>query len=89
MVTPALGVRAVVIDPQDRLWILDTGSINMQPIKPGAPKLVCYDLNTNKLIKRINFPESVALPTTSSQCQSNNSRVGHDAQWFDSELPRI
>jgi len=59
-----LSVQSVVIDPQDRLWILDTGSINMQPIKPGAPKLICYDLNTNKMIKRINFPENVALPTT-------------------------
>jgi len=59
-----VSVQSVVIDPQDRLWILDTGSINMQPTKPGGPKLVCYDLNTNRMIKRINFPENVALPTT-------------------------
>jgi hypothetical protein len=53
-----VSVQSVVIDPQDRLWILDTGSINMQPTKPGGPKLVCYDLNTNRMIKRINFPRT-------------------------------
>jgi sugar lactone lactonase YvrE len=59
-----VSVQSVVIDPQDRLWMLDTGSINMQPTKPGGPKLICYDLKTDRMIKRINFPENVALPTT-------------------------
>ena len=59
-----VSVQSVVVDPQDRLWILDTGSINMQPVKPGGPKLVCYDLKNDRMIKRINFPENVALSST-------------------------
>src|SRR5204863_283408 len=43
-----VSVQSVVVDSQDRLWILDTGSINFQSIKPGGAKLLCYDLSTNK-----------------------------------------
>ena len=59
-----ISVQSVVIDARDRLWILDTGSINFQPVKPGGPKLLCVDLKTNQIVKRIPFPDDVALPTT-------------------------
>jgi sugar lactone lactonase YvrE len=59
-----VSVQSVVIDPQDRLWILDTGSINFQPVQPGGPKLLCVDLKTNEVVKRIPFPNDVALPTS-------------------------
>ena len=59
-----ISVQSVVVDGRDRLWILDTGSINFQPVKPGGPKLFCVDLNTNQIVKRIPFPDTVALPTT-------------------------
>src|SRR5688500_12556922 len=32
-------VQSVVVDPADRLWILDTGSVDMKPIAPGGAKL--------------------------------------------------
>jgi sugar lactone lactonase YvrE len=35
-----------------------------QPTKYGGPKLVCVNLATNKVIKKILFPQDVALPTT-------------------------
>ncbi len=35
-----------------------------QPTKYGGPKLVCVDLNMNQVIKKILFPQNVALPTT-------------------------
>jgi sugar lactone lactonase YvrE len=35
-----------------------------QPTKYGGPKLVCVDLTTNKVIKKILFPQDVALPPT-------------------------
>ena len=57
-------MQSVVVDPVDRLWILDTGSPLFQPTKYGGPKLVCVDLKTNQVIKKILFPQSVALPTT-------------------------
>lgn len=61
-----VSVQSVVVDPRDRLWIVDTGSINLLPIvSKAAPKLVCVDLATNKIIKTIRFDTSEAvLPTT-------------------------
>ena len=59
-----VSVQSVVVDPVDRLWILDTGSPLFQPTKYGGPKLVCINLNTGQVNKRILFPQEVALPTT-------------------------
>lgn len=59
-----VSVQSVVIDPRDRLWILDTGSIKFQPVIPGGPKLVGIDLSTNRVFKTISFTPDVVLPTT-------------------------
>lgn len=59
-----VSVQSVVVDPDDRLWMLDTGSIEFGPPLPGGPKLVGVDLKTNKVVKSIPFPEDVALKTT-------------------------
>jgi sugar lactone lactonase YvrE len=59
-----VSVQSVVVDPQDRLWVVDTGSIEFQPTRPGGPKLVAIDLVTNQVIKTIIFPRDIALPTT-------------------------
>lgn len=54
-----VSVQSVVVDPRDRLWIVNTGSINLNPIvTPNALKLVCVDLATNKIVKTITFPLS-------------------------------
>lgn len=59
-----ISVQSVVVDPQDRLWILDTGSIEFAPTSYGGPKLIGVDLKTNRIFKKILFPQEVALPTT-------------------------
>lgn len=59
-----LSVQSVVIDPLDRLWILDTGSIEFAPTIDGGAKLVGVDLKTNKIFKKIVFPQDVAFKTT-------------------------
>jgi sugar lactone lactonase YvrE len=59
-----VSVQSVIVDPVDRLWILDTGSPMFQPTKYGGPKMVCVDLTTGQVIKKILFPQDVALPTT-------------------------
>lgn len=59
-----VSVQSVVVDPNDRLWILDTGSIKFGPVQPGAAKLIGVDLKQNKIIKTIVFPPDVALATT-------------------------
>jgi len=59
-----VSVQSVVVDPANRLWILDTGSPMFKPTEYGGPKLVCVDLKTNEVVKKILFPPDVALPTT-------------------------
>ncbi|HEX5891662.1 MAG TPA: L-dopachrome tautomerase-related protein [Nitrososphaeraceae archaeon] len=59
-----VSVQSVVVDPIDRLWILDTGSPLFQPTEYGGPKIVCVDLTKDQVIKKILFPQDVALPTT-------------------------
>ncbi|MDQ3873681.1 MAG: major royal jelly family protein, partial [Thermoproteota archaeon] len=59
-----VSVQSVVVDPVDRLWILDTGSPLFQPTEYGGPKLVCVDLETDRVVKKILLPPDVALPTT-------------------------
>ncbi len=58
-----ISVQSVVVDPADRLWILDTG-LGLSPGTPGARKLVGVDLTTNRVFKTISFPDTVALPNT-------------------------
>ncbi|MFL5707305.1 MAG: L-dopachrome tautomerase-related protein [Ktedonobacteraceae bacterium] len=59
-----LSVQSVVIDPLDRLWILDTGAPQHRTTSYGGPKLVGVDLAQNRVIKTILFPREVAFSTT-------------------------
>lgn len=59
-----ISVQSVVVDPRDRLWLLDTGSIQFGPTSPGGPKLIGVDLKQNRIFQTILFPQNVALPTT-------------------------
>jgi hypothetical protein len=59
-----VSAQSVAVDPADRLWLLDTGGPMFQPTKHGGPKLVCVDLSTDKVAKKILFPTDAALPAT-------------------------
>jgi sugar lactone lactonase YvrE len=59
-----VSVQSVVVDPADRLWVLDTGSPMSRPTQPGGPKLVRVDLDSDTVGQVITFPADVALPTT-------------------------
>lgn len=59
-----VSVQSVVVDPADRLWVLDTGSPLQKGVVPGGPKLVAIDLATNKVIKTISFSPTIAGPTS-------------------------
>jgi sugar lactone lactonase YvrE len=59
-----VSVQSVVVDPADCLWILDTGSPLFQPTEFGGPKLIGIDLKTDQVVKKILFPQEVALATT-------------------------
>lgn len=59
-----INVQSVVVDPANRLWLLDTGSINFGPVVPGGAKLVGIDLATNQITKTIQFSADVVLATS-------------------------
>ena len=64
-----IGVQSVVVDPADRLWILDTGRAatpdgTMVPAAYGGPKLVGIDLKNDSIFQNIIFSPSAA-PSTS------------------------
>ncbi len=53
-------VQSVVVDSDDRLWALDTGSLEMKPIEgQDWPKLVAFDLATGKMVRTVRFPPEV------------------------------
>jgi sugar lactone lactonase YvrE len=59
-----VSVQSIVVDPADRLRLLDTGSPMFAPTEHGGPKLVCVDLASDQVVQTILFPTDVALPTT-------------------------
>jgi sugar lactone lactonase YvrE len=48
------------IDEQNRAWFLDQGHIEGKPCIDGAQKLVCWDLNANRLVESITIPNEIA-----------------------------
>lgn len=77
-----VSVQSVVIDPKDRLWMLDTGSVKMGLTMPGGPKLMGVDLKTNRVFKTILFPADVALKTTYLNDIRFDLRRGKDGMAF-------
>ncbi|MEU2615607.1 L-dopachrome tautomerase-related protein [Micromonospora sp. NPDC007271] len=59
-----VSVQNIVVDPADRLWVVDAASPMFQPTQPGGPKLVRIDLDGNDVGQVIVFPTDVALPST-------------------------
>jgi sugar lactone lactonase YvrE len=59
-----VSVQSVVIDPLDRLWVVDTGSPEFRPTRPGGPKLVRVDLGSDSVAETITFPADVVLETS-------------------------
>jgi sugar lactone lactonase YvrE len=77
-----VSVQSVVVDPKNRLWILDTGRIEWGAPKPGGPKLVGVDLATDKVFKTISIPDNVALPDTYLNDVRFDLRRGKDGTAF-------
>ncbi len=59
-----VSVQSVVVDPADRLWVLDTGRPEFRLALPGGPKLVGIDLATDSVVNVIVFPDTVVLSTS-------------------------
>ncbi|MFN8564519.1 MAG: L-dopachrome tautomerase-related protein [Anaerolineae bacterium] len=48
------------IDELNRAWMLDQGHIEGKPCVDGSQKLVCWDLNENKLVVSVKIPNEIA-----------------------------
>ena len=65
-----VSVQSVVVDPMDRLWILDTGSPLFESTKFGGPKMVCVNLargsccQENYISPRCGFPHNLSQRCT-------------------------
>ena len=61
--THFISVQSVVVGPDDRLWVLDTGRplFNTPPV---GPKLVAINLDTNQIEQTISFSDSAAVLDT-------------------------
>lgn len=59
-----VSLQGILVDARDRLWVLDTGTINMRAIQPFVPKLVCIDTKTNSIVRTIKFGHDVVPPTS-------------------------
>jgi len=61
-----IGVQNMVIDPLDRLWILDTGRVltpngTLVPSSYGGPKLIGVNLANDTIFRTIVFPPNVVF----------------------------
>ncbi|MBA4287768.1 MAG: gluconolaconase [Pseudomonas sp.] len=59
-----ISVQSVVADGRGRVWLLDTAAPGFADPKPRGAKLVAIDLASNKVVKRLVFPDNVMLPST-------------------------
>lgn len=59
-----ISVQSVVADGQGRVWLLDTAAPGFSEPIPGGAKLIAVDLATNRIVKRLVFPDNVMLPST-------------------------
>jgi sugar lactone lactonase YvrE len=48
------------IDERNRAWFLDQGHIEGQPCLDGAQKIVCWDIDSNSLVKSVPIPSDIA-----------------------------
>lgn len=78
-----LCVQGMTLDARDRLWLLDHSKIQQNPVPPGGPKLVGIDLQSDRIFKKIIFPESVA----SAKSTLNDVRV--DLRWGEQGMAFI
>ncbi|EPN66228.1 hypothetical protein A245_06794, partial [Pseudomonas syringae pv. actinidiae ICMP 19096] len=59
-----ISVQSVVADGKGRVWLLDTAAPEFAAPRPQGAKLVAVDLATNRIVKRLVFPDNVILPST-------------------------
>ncbi len=57
-------VQSVVIDADNRLWVLDTQNPHFKGVQKGGPVLYQFDLKTNRKVTAFRFPAGVYQPNS-------------------------
>jgi len=70
-------VQSVVVDDQDALWVLDAASPKTEAVVPGGPKLVKFDLATNKPVQTISFDATIAPEKSYLNDVRFDTKTGH------------
>jgi len=60
--THFVNVHSICADAENNLWAVDDAAPHHQPHLPGGPKVVKFDLRTNKLVRTYPMDERVAPP---------------------------
>jgi hypothetical protein len=47
-----VSLQGIFVDGNDRLWALDTGTVNMKPVDRSCPRVLCIDTKSNNRIER-------------------------------------
>jgi len=55
-----VSLQGIFVDGNDRLWALDTGTVNMKPVEPFVPKVICIDTRTNRIERTYLLPSETA-----------------------------
>ena len=77
-----VSVQSVVVDPLDRLWTLNTGEPNVPADQVPWAETGLVDLSKDKGLKKILFPQDVALPTTYLNDVRFDLRHGNEGMAF-------
>ena len=48
-------MQSILVDGRNRLWLVDTGNVNLGTVTPGGAKMWAYDLATGERVKEITF----------------------------------
>jgi sugar lactone lactonase YvrE len=57
-------VQSVVIDAENRLWVLDTHNPKFKGVERKGPVLFQFDLKTNRKVKAFPFPAGIYQPNS-------------------------
>ncbi|CAK9829356.1 Protein yellow [Anthophora retusa] len=79
--TALQNVVDLYLDPQNILWVLDTGVVNTldEPVRKCPPKVLAINVSTGKLVKTV---ELTGLTTTTSRLQYVVSDYSQDGRVF-------
>ncbi|XP_017755150.1 PREDICTED: protein yellow [Eufriesea mexicana] len=79
--TALQNVVDIYLDPQNILWVLDTGVVNTldEPVRKCPPKVLAINVSTGKLVKTV---ELTGLTTSTSRLQYLVSDYSRDGRVF-------